>query len=122
MAGMDKESLKVLKECAELQIKKSNDYQNDKSRIKQADYYPNGAQTILDIMTGKVNRMHSVLDAMKDDEQYVENFESLHDSAVDLINYAAFFAAYLDHDIDGQDPSRDIFNRVKPNYDDIERS
>ena len=46
-------------------------------------------------------------------DRYVENFESLHDSAVDLINYAAFFAAYLDYDIDGQDPDRDIFNRIK---------
>ena len=34
---IDKESLKVLKECAELQIKKSNDYQNPNSRIKEAD-------------------------------------------------------------------------------------
>ncbi len=105
--------IQILKNAADLIVSKGNDYQNPKSRIKQADYYPNGAQTILDIMTGKVNRMHSVLDAMRDDEQYVENFESLHDSAVDLINYAAFFAAYLDYDIDGQDPSRDIFNRIK---------
>ena len=56
----------------------------------------------------------------QDDKEYIENYESLHDSAVDLINYAAFFAAYLDHDIDGQDPSRDIFNRIKD--DDTERS
>ena len=105
--------LNILKNAADLIVKKGNDYQNPKSRIKQADYYPNRPQTILDIMTGKVNRMHSVLDAMRDDEQYVENFESLHDSAVDLINYAAFFAAYLDYDIDGQDPDRDIFNRIK---------
>jgi len=105
--------LNILKNAADLIVKKGNDYQNPKSRIKQADYYPNGAQTILDIMTGKVNRMHSVLDAMKDDDNYVENFESLHDSAIDLINYAAFFSAYLDYDIDGQNPERDIFNRVK---------
>ena len=112
--------LDILKNAAELIVKKGNDYQNPKSRIRQADYYPNGAQTILDIMTGKVNRMYSVLDAMKDDKEYIENYESLHDSAVDLINYAAFFAAYLDGDIDGQDPTRDIFNRIKD--DDIERS
>jgi hypothetical protein len=34
----EKESIKVLQECAALQIKKSNDYQNPNSRIKQADY------------------------------------------------------------------------------------
>ena len=105
--------LNILKNAADLIVKKGNDYQNPKSRIKQADYYQNGLCTILDIMTGKVNRMHSVLDAMKDDDNYVENFESLHDSAIDLINYAAFFSAYLDYDIDGQNPERDIFNRVK---------
>jgi len=103
--------LMILKQAADLIAKKGNDYQNPKSRIRQADYYPNGAQTILDIMTGKVNRMHSVLDAMRDDENYMENFESLQDSAIDLINYSAFFSAYLDYDIDGQTPDRDIFNR-----------
>ena len=54
---------------------------------------------------------------MTDDKEYIENYESLHDSAVDLINYAAFFAAYLDGDIDGQTPERDIFNRVKDDTD-----
>ena len=34
-----KESVKVLQECAEIQTKKSNDYQNEHSRIRQADYY-----------------------------------------------------------------------------------
>ena len=103
--------LMILKQAADLIAKKGNDYQNPKSRIRQADYYPNGAQTILDIMTGKVNRMHSVLDAMRDDDNYMENFESLQDSAIDLINYSAFFSAYLDYDIDGQTTDRDIFNR-----------
>ena len=106
--------LQVLKQAADLIVKKGNDYQNPNSRIKQSDYYPNGAQTILDIMTGKINRMHSVMDAMKNDAQYLENFESLHDSAIDLINYSAFLAAYLDHDIDGQTPDRDIFNQNIP--------
>ena len=32
-----KESLKVLQECAEIQARKSNDYQNENSRIRQAD-------------------------------------------------------------------------------------
>jgi len=109
--------LMILKQAADLIAKKGNDYQNPKSRIRQADYYPNGAQTILDIMTGKINRMHSVLDAMRDDDNYVENYESLQDSAIDLINYSAFFSAYLDYDIDGQTKERDIFNRNKINDD-----
>jgi hypothetical protein len=112
--------LQILKSAADLIVKKGNDYQNPNSRIKQADYYPNGSQTILDIMTGKINRMHSVLDAMKEDGDYVENFESLHDSAIDLINYSAFFSAYLDGDIDGQREDRDIFNRHCTVVDDDE--
>ena len=56
-------------------------------------------------------------EAMRDDDNYMENFESLQDSAIDLINYSAFFSAYLDYDIDGQTTERDIFNRNKINDD-----
>ena len=113
MANMtiDKESLKVLKECAELQIKKSNDYQNDKSRIKQADYYPRGVLTILDIVYAKVLRMYSVIEAMESDPNYEQNFESIEDSAKDLINYSSFIAAYCRNGIDGQDGTKDFLNR-----------
>jgi hypothetical protein len=55
--------------------------------------------------------MQSILETMEQDKNHSENFESLEDSAVDLINYASFFGAYLDHDIDGQDKTNDIFNR-----------
>ena len=103
--------LQILKRAAELQTKKGNDYQKPASRVRQADYYPRGVNTILDIMIGKVLRMQSILDAMENNEDHSENFESLEDSAVDLINYASFFGAYLDGDIDGQDKTKDIFNR-----------
>ena len=49
--------LQILKRAAELQTKKGNDYQNPASRVRQADYYPRGVNTILDIMIGKVLRM-----------------------------------------------------------------
>ena len=85
-----KESLKVLQECAELQAKKSNDYPNPHSRIKQADYYPRGIASILDTIHSKTLRMMSVLEAMESDPEYTPNFESLEDSGKDLINYASF--------------------------------
>ena len=107
----DKESLKVLKECAELQIKKSNDYQNPNSRIKQADYYPRGVLTILDIVYAKVLRMYSVIEAMEGDKNYQQNFESIEDSAKDLINYSSFIAAYCRGGIEGQDGTKDFLNR-----------
>jgi hypothetical protein len=110
---IDKESLKVLKECAELQIKKSNDYQNPNSRIKQADYYPRGVLTILDIVYAKVLRMYSVIEAMESDDNYQQNFESIEDSAKDLINYSSFIAAYCRGGIEGQDGTKDFLNREK---------
>lgn len=106
-----KESIKILHECAELQLKKSNDYQNPNSTIRQADYYPRGFASILDIIHTKVLRMRSVLEAMENDPNYNPNFESLEDSAKDLINYSSFAAAFIRGGIDGQDPTRDFLNR-----------
>lgn len=103
-------SAKVLAECADLQMRKANDYQNPNSTVRQADYYPNGVQSIHDVMHGKMLRMKSVMEAMRG-KDYDPNFESLEDSAKDLINYASFFVAYCRNGIDGQDGTRDIFNR-----------
>lgn len=106
-----KESLKVLQEAAELQTRKSNDYQNSSSDILQADYYPHGCQTIYDSMHGKMLRIRSVMNAMDKDPDYKPNFESLEDSAVDLINYASFFVAYMRNGIAGQNLNHDFMNR-----------
>lgn len=105
-----KESIKVLQECAELQNLKSRDYQNPNSRIQQADYYPRGVATILDIIYAKVLRMYSVLEAMESDPDYEPNFESLEDSSKDLINYSSFLVAYMRGGIEGQSPDRDFKN------------
>jgi hypothetical protein len=106
-----KESIKVLEECAQLQAKKSTDYQNPNSRIKQADYYPRG---IASIIYAKTLRMYSVIEAMESDPNYEQNFESVEDSGKDLINYASFLVAYLRNGIDGQDSDRDFLNRKEP--------
>jgi hypothetical protein len=108
---MKKASIKVLEECAELQLKKSNDYQNPHSRIRQADYYPRGAASILDVIHAKVLRMQSVLEAMENDPNYTPNFESIEDSGKDLINYGSFLVAWCRGGIDGQDQNRDFLNR-----------
>lgn len=106
-----KESLRVLQECAELQTKKSNDYQNPNSRIVQADYYPRGVNSILDVIHGKVLRAQSVIEAMENDPNYNPNFESLEDSFKDMINYASFAVAYCRGKIQGQTEDRDFLNR-----------
>ena len=108
-----KYSLEVLKRAAEVQTKKSDDYQNPKSRIKQAMYYPRGCATILATRAAKVLRMQSVMEAMELDPSYEPNFESLEDSCVDLINYASFFASYMQGKMEGQTPDRDFLNRPK---------
>ena len=106
-----KYSLEILKRAAEVQTKKSDDYQNPKSRIKQAMYYPRGCATILDTMAAKVLRMQSVMEAMELDPNYKPNFESLEDSCVDLINYASFFASFMQGKMEGQTSDRDFLNR-----------
>lgn len=110
------ESVNVLNECAELQLKKSRDYQNPNSSVAQADYYPNGVTTIHDIMHAKMLRMKSVMEAMQGND-YDPNFESLEDSAKDLINYASFFVSYLRGGIEGQGPNHDPFNRKQAGDD-----
>jgi hypothetical protein len=110
-----KESLKVLQECAELQAAKSKDYQNENSRIVQADYYPRGVASIMDIIHAKTLRLWSVLEAMENDPNYQPNFESIEDSFKDLINYASFGVAYTRGKIPGQKPNRDFLNREVKN-------
>jgi hypothetical protein len=106
-----KESILVLKECAELQERKSRDYQNPNSRIRQANYYPRGVASILDIIQAKVLRMYSVIEAMENDPDYQPNFESIEDSGKDLINYSSFLVAYMRGKVDGQEADRDFLNR-----------
>ena len=65
-------------------------------------------------MYGKILRMQSVLEAMEQGD-YAPNFESLEDSAKDLINYSTFFVAYSRGKMDGQDQNRDFLNRPKVN-------
>lgn len=109
----ERHSVQVLRECIDLQNKKANDYQNPNSTIKQSDYYPSGCLTILEIIHAKVLRMRSVMEAMQNDPNYKPNFESLEDSAKDLINYASFYVAYSRGKVDGQEPDRDFLNRKK---------
>lgn len=104
-----RESLKVLQECAELQQRKSKDYQNEKSRIRQADHYPRGCATILDMVHQKITRIYSVMEAMEHGE--TANFESIEDSCKDAINYLSFLVSYSRGKMEGQDLTRDFVNR-----------
>lgn len=104
-----RKSANILIEAAELQERKGQDYQNPLSRVRQADHYPRGVYTILDTINGKMLRMYSVLETMEQNGKV--NFESVEDSAIDMINYASFLVAYMRGEIDGQEMGKDIFNR-----------
>jgi|TARA_R110000803_G_scaffold98917_1_gene166999 hypothetical protein len=100
-----KTSIIVLQECAELQAKKSEDYQNPNSQVKQAMHYRRGVDSIHDTMHGKMLRAQSLLESGQ-----ANNFESLEDTYKDLINYASFAVAYIRGEMEGQDPTLDYLN------------
>ena len=105
---MTKESIIVLQECAELQSKKSEDYQNPNSNVKQADHYRRGVDSIHDTMHGKMLRAQSLLESGN-----TANFESLEDTYKDLINYASFAVSYIRGKMEGQKPELDYLNNPK---------
>ena len=93
MPERERRAIEVLDECADLMRAKGNAY----NRVPQAEYYPNGLQDIWVMMHQKMTRMRSLLA-----EPGENDFESLEDSARDLINYAAFFIEYAEGKMDGQ--------------------
>lgn len=111
----ERESVRVLKECIELQIRKSQDYQNPNSNVKQADHYRRGVSTIHDMISQKLLRAQSLLEPLENGEIREANFESIEDTYKDLINYASFAVAYIRGEMEGQDKSRDMLNRLKQN-------
>ena len=92
---MDK-AAEILKEAADLKIKKSKDYQG--GQWKESDYFPFKDQSYIHMMWTKMLRIRSV--AEKSDV----NFESLEDSLLDMINYSAMYIAFLRDKDSGERP------------------
>lgn len=107
-----RESVTVLEECIDLQKRKSKDYQNPNSNIKQAMHYRRGISSIHDMISQKLLRAQSLIEPMENGESRAPNFESLEDTYKDLINYASFAVSYIRGKMEGQDPNRDMFNRA----------
>ena len=103
-----KESIKVLQECAELQARKSEDYQNEGSNVLQAMHYRRGVDSLHDIIQGKCYRAQSLLESGSD-----PNHESLEDTYKDIINYCSFVVSYMRGKMEGQRSDRDMFNKPK---------
>jgi hypothetical protein len=110
----ERESVNVLKECIDLQIKKSQDYQNPNSSVVQAMHYRRGVDTIHDMLHQKMLRALSLIEAAHTSEDTTPNFESLEDTYKDIINYASFAVSYLRGKMEGQNAKNDLFNRPKP--------
>jgi hypothetical protein len=111
MSSQKRESITVLEECIELQKRKSQDYQNPNSNIVQAMHYRRGISTIHDMISQKLLRAQSLLEPQENGQAVEVNFESLEDTYKDLINYASFAVSWLRGSMEGQDLSRDMFNR-----------
>jgi Nucleotide modification associated domain 1 len=107
----ERESVKVLRECIDLQLRKSQDYQNPNSNIVQAMHYRRGVSTIHDMISQKLLRAQSLLEVAETQGAVSANFESLEDTYKDLVNYASFAVAYIRGEMEGQDPDRDMLNR-----------
>ena len=82
-------ALQILKDAAALKEKKSADYQG--SKWTEEDYFPFGETSYVHMLWTKMLRLRSVL------EQDNPNFESAEDTLLDMINYAAMMAAYLEN-------------------------
>lgn len=82
----------ILKDAAALKEAKSKDYQG--GRWTEEDYFPFGHQSFMHMIHTKYMRMMSVA------EQQDVNFESLEDTLIDMINYAAMYAAWIENQKD----------------------
>lgn len=105
-SSTDVESVLVLRECIELQKKKSRDYQNPDSSVRQADHYRRGVDTIHDMIDQKLKRAQSLIEARAPPSN-----EALEDTYKDIINYCSFAVSYLRCAMDGQRVDHDMFNR-----------
>lgn len=85
-------AIEVLDECSDLMRRKGQAY----NRVPQARYYPHGLRDIWVLMHQKMTRIESLLS-----EPGFNDFESLEDSARDLINYSAFFIEYSEGKMNG---------------------
>lgn len=99
-----------MREASRLLVRKAHDYNRDNPDLSKRNYHPFGHLSYLQMLHTKLERLKSVAG------QEETNFESARDSALDLINYATFYAAWLEEEeaakITGHEVKRAI--SVKP--------
>jgi len=78
----------ALKAARDLFTKKNRDYN---TTVKLEDYFPLGDASYVQMLHVKMLRLTSLIQT----EDITPNFESLADTCLDMINYAAFYYAFL---------------------------
>lgn len=80
--------------AAQLQLKKSKDYNNGIVKLK--DYFPFGLLSYAQMLHTKAMRLNSLASqSMATNGDVKPEFESVKDTALDMINYASFLADHL---------------------------
>ena len=85
-------AIQILRDAAALKEEKSKDYQG--GVWSEEDYFPFGHQSYIHMLWTKMLRIRNVA------EKNGVNFESLEDSLLDIINYAAMYAAWVENNKD----------------------
>lgn len=84
-------AIDMMQEAIELKKRKSEDYQG--SQFTEEDYFPFGHLSFIHMLHTKLLRIRSVAE-----QQGEQNFESLSDSLIDMINYSAMYAAWVENE------------------------
>ena len=80
----------IMQQAIELKLKKSKDYQG--SQFTEEQYFPFGHLSFIHMLHTKMLRIRSVAE-----QEGQQNFESLTDSLIDMINYSAMYAAWVEN-------------------------
>lgn len=83
----------ILADCADLLAAKGADY--NRGSVSRDDYYLYGRHSLMTMVHTKYLRLRSLCE-----QEHDQNFESLRDTLLDLINYSAIWADWEDRHAD----------------------
>lgn len=108
--------IQIIDEWRKFAISKDDAYNGDDPEFFHASYYPDGIDNIIYEIFKKVKRFRNALRVIKKSNGTGvadKVHETLKDSPRDIAIYAAIGEAYLNGQLEGQNPHRDIFNKPK---------
>lgn len=90
---MTTNAIDIMNRAIDLKLQKSKDYQG--SQFTEEDYFPFGHLSFIHMLHTKLLRIRSVAEQVGQGDK--PNFESLSDSLIDMINYSAMYAAWVEN-------------------------